>query len=73
MSDEVTFSEAKELAERITTMMPDEPNSQHVRLKVTAALGMVLTAMFRGAFSPDDRDGACDFFCETLKKAVSVS
>ena len=73
MSDEVTFSEAKELAERITTMMPDEPNSQHVRLKVTAALGMVLTAMFRGAFREEDRNGACDFFCETLKKAVSVN
>jgi hypothetical protein len=73
MSDEVTFSEAKELAERITTMMPDEPNSQHVRLKVTAALGMVLTAMFRGAFRPEEKEEACDFFCETLKKAVSVN
>jgi len=73
MSESAEFDEAVKLAERIAEVMPDEPNTHLVKIKVTAALGMVLAAMFRGAFRKEDRDGACDFFCETLKKAVSVN
>ena len=73
MSESPEFQAAFELAQRITDMMPNEPNSSMTRVKVTAALGMVLAAMFRGAFAAEDRDDACDFFCETLKKAVSVN
>jgi len=73
MSESPEFQAAFELAQRITDAMPDEPNSPMTRIKATAALGMVLAAMFRGAFAAEDRDDACDFFCETLKKAVSVN